>query len=56
MERLTYKSRYGDYGCEINFRGVFDWGVFYKLLNALGPYEDLGLTPEEIRERLGLGK
>lgn len=51
MERLTYKSFVGDYGSE----KVYDseWEEIQALRNALGKYEDIGLTPDEIREKLG---
>ncbi len=54
MERMTYKSMFGDYGCAVDFQDP--WDIMHDLWNRLGAYEDLGLTPEEIRERLGLGK
>lgn len=51
MERLTYKSFMGDYGSE----KVYDseWEEIQALRNALGEYEDTGLTPDEIRMMLG---
>jgi hypothetical protein len=56
MERLTYKSSMGDYGSNI----VYDnedyterlWQEIQTLRNALGKYEDLDLTPDEIKRLL----
>lgn len=47
MERLTYKSSLGDYGINT----IFDttWDELHALRNALGKYEDLGFTPEELQ-------
>lgn len=47
MERLTYKSAFGDYGTEKKFDD--EWEELCAMRNALGKYEDLGLTPDEIR-------
>ena len=53
MERLTYKSRLGDYGINRNFENITV--EICELRNALGKYEDLGYSPEDlemiIRER-----
>ena len=48
MERLTYKSSMGDYGSEKEFDDW--WEEKCALRNALGKYEDLGYTPEELKE------
>ena len=48
MERLTYKSSMGDYGNDVEFNDDWDEKCAYR--NALGKYEDLGLTPEEIQK------
>lgn len=48
MERLTYKSDWGDYGSEKDFEN--EWKEKCALRNALGKYEDLGYSPEELRE------
>lgn len=48
MERLTYKSSMGDYGSEKEFDDR--WEEKCALRNALGKYEDLGYTPEELKE------
>ena len=50
MDRLTYKSCMGDYGSEKIYKDV--WEEVQTLRNALGKYEDLDLTPDEIREIL----
>lgn len=46
MERLTYKSLMGDYGNNKEFENEWDEKSAYR--NALGRYEDLGMSPEEI--------
>lgn len=50
MDRLTYKSSMGDYG----LRKVFEDDIEekYAMRNALGKYEDLGYTPEQLKEIL----
>lgn len=48
MERLTYKSCFGDYGSEKAFENEF--AEKCALRNALGKYEDLGYTPDELRQ------
>lgn len=48
MDRLTYKSSWGDYGSAKNFED--DLSEKCALRNALGKYEDLGYSPEELRE------
>ena len=50
MERLTYKSAFGDYGSEKVYDDDFD--EICALRDALGPYEDLNLTAEQIRQKL----
>jgi hypothetical protein len=50
MERLTYKSAMGDYGQDKTFEDEFDEKC--ALRNALGKYEDLGMTSEEIAKYL----
>lgn len=47
-DRLTYKSYMGDYGGTKRFED--DYSEICALRNALGKYEDIGLTPEEIEE------
>lgn len=48
MERLTYKSSMGDYGSTKDYK---DWEKEKCVLrNALGAYEDLGYSPEELKE------
>ena len=47
MERLTYKSMFGDYGSERTYPDA--WDEIEALRNALGKYEDLGYTPEELK-------
>ena len=44
MERLTHKARY-EAGYNLN-RGLFTW----QAIDRLAEYEDLGVTPEQIRE------
>ena len=46
MDRLTYRSSMGDYGSEVTFDDP--WEEKCALRNALGKYEDLGYTPEEL--------
>lgn len=48
MERLTYKSSLGDYGSAKEFDSEFIEKC--ALRNALGKYEDLQCTPEEIKK------
>lgn len=50
MERLTYKSLMGDYGSAMFFED--EYAEKCALRNALGKYEDLGYTPDELREIL----
>lgn len=48
MERLTYKSGWGDYGSAVVFDS--EWDEKCAIRNKLGRYEDLGYSPEELRE------
>lgn len=48
MVRLTYKSHCGDYGSAVIFDD--EWDEKCALRNALGKYEDLGYSPEELKE------
>ena len=48
MDRLTYKSSLGDYGSAKDFED--EWSEKCALRNALGKYEDLGYTPDELEE------
>lgn len=48
MDRLTYKSSWGDYGSAKDFEDSFSEKC--ALRNKLGKYEDLGYSPEELRE------
>ena len=48
MDRLTYKSSWGDYGSAKNFAD--EWSEKCALRNALGKYEDLGYSPDELNE------
>ena len=50
MERLTYKSMCGDYGSTKEYDT--EWGEIQTLRNALGKYEDLGYTAEELAEKI----
>lgn len=50
MDRLTYKSSWGDYGSTKDFED--EWSEKCALKNALGKYEDLGYTPDELEEIL----
>lgn len=50
MERLTYKSQMGDYGSAKDFTNEFEEKC--ALRNALGKYEDLGYTPDELKRFL----
>lgn len=50
LDRLTYKSSMGDYGSAKEYED--EYVEICALRNALGKYEDLGFTPEEIRTLL----
>lgn len=50
MDRLTYKSSMGGYGSAKTFEDEF--AEKCALRNVLGKYEDLGYTPDELREIL----
>lgn len=50
MERLTYRSQCGDYGSNKSYDNC--WDEVQALRNRLGKYEDLDLTPEEIKRML----
>lgn len=47
MDRLTYKSLMGDYGSAKVFED--EYSERCALRNALGKYEDLGYTPDELK-------
>lgn len=47
MDRLTYKSFMGDYGSNKTYED--DFAEKCALRNALGKYEDLGCTPEQLQ-------
>lgn len=48
MDRLTYKSSWGDYGSAKDFEDEFTEKC--ALRNKLGKYEDMEYSPEELRE------
>ena len=48
MERLTYRSKWGDYGANVEYAD--EWEEKCELRNRLGAYEDLGYSPEELKE------
>ena len=50
MERLTYKSPMGDYGNNKEFEDEWEEKAAYR--NALGKYEDLCMSPEDIKPYL----
>lgn len=50
MDRLTYKSFMGDYGSKKVYEDEF--AERCALRDALGKYEDLGYTPEQLKEIL----
>lgn len=50
MDRLTYKSFMGDYGSKKVYEDEF--AERCALRNALGKYEELGYTPEQLKEIL----
>ena len=50
IDRLTRKTIFGDYGAEKEYESKGE--EIQALRNALGKYEDLGLSPEEIEEVL----
>lgn len=47
MDRLTYKSFMGDYGSAKAFED--EYSEKCVLRNAFGKYEDLGYTPDELK-------
>lgn len=53
MDRLTYKSDMGDYGSAKTYDDEFSEKC--ALRNALGRYEDLGYSADELREMLQKG-
>jgi len=50
MERLTYKSMMGDYGCAVEFKDGWEEKCAFR--NRLGKFEDLGYEPEELAEMI----
>lgn len=48
MERLTYKSDWGDYGSRYEYNSYPE--EIHALRDRLGRYEDLGYAPEQITE------
>lgn len=50
MDRLTYKSDMGDYGSAKTYDDEFSEKC--ALRNALGRYEDLGYSADELKEML----
>lgn len=50
MDRLTYKSDMGDYGSAKTYDDEFSEKC--ALRNALGRYEDLGYSANELKEML----
>lgn len=50
MDRLTYKSDMGDYGSAKTYDDEFSEKC--ALRNALGRYEDLGYSVDELKEML----
>lgn len=50
MKRLTYKSMCGDYGAVKEYDSPQT--EIQTLRNALGKYEDLGMTADEIKKQL----
>lgn len=53
MDRLTYKSDMGDYGSAKTYDDEFSEKC--ALRNALGRYEDLGYSADELKEMLQKG-
>lgn len=53
MDRLTYKSDMGDYGSAKTYDDEFSEKC--ALRNALGRYEDLGYSADELKEMLQRG-
>jgi len=47
LDRITYKSAFGDYGSNKSYETIM--AEVYALRNALGRYEDLEMSPDEIR-------
>lgn len=47
IDRLTYKSSMDDYGSAKDFKDKY--AEICALRNALGKYEDLELSPDEIK-------
>lgn len=54
MDRLTYKSSMGDYGSTKTYDSEFSEKC--ALRNALGRYEDLGYSADELKKMLQNGK
>ncbi len=54
MNRLTYKSSWGDYGSAMDFKN--EWEEKCALRNALGKYEDLGYSADELQEIISIYK
>lgn len=52
MERLTYKSKCGDYGGKKEYDSQHD--EIIDLRNALGKYEDLGYSPDDLKALIPL--
>lgn len=50
MDRLTYKSSMGDYGSAKYFDDYLEERCILR--NALGQYEDLGYSADELKEML----
>ena len=50
MDRITYRSSMGDYGLQKFFND--ERSEIYALRNALGAYEDLGYTADELKAML----
>lgn len=48
FKRITRVTIMGDYGCEEDYKDPYE--EIQVLRNALGKYEDLGYTPEQLKK------
>lgn len=54
FQRITYKSIFGDYGTDVAFDSIHE--ELAALRNALGRYEDIGYSPEELVKILNIAQ
>ena len=51
FKRITRVTIMGDYGCEDEYKDPYE--EIQILRNALGKYEDIGYTPEQLKSIIG---